>query len=52
MIGKSDHEVEAERQKRQVAEAKEQLLREQRELYQIPSHLDVDKLKEDRRIID
>jgi len=52
LIGKSDHEVEAERQKRQVAEAKEQLLRGQRELYQIPSHLDVDKLKEDRRIID
>ena len=32
--------------------AKERILKEHKDLYAIPAHLDVDKLKEDRRVID
>ena len=32
--------------------ARRRLIEEQKELYKIPAHLDVDKLKQDRRLID
>ncbi len=52
MQGKSDFELEQEERQKQHHAAKEAILQEQKELFKIPKHLDVDKLKDDRRLID
>jgi hypothetical protein len=49
---KTESEVQEEAKKRDTMHAKERILKEQKDLYAIPVHLDVDKLKEDRRVID
>ena len=41
---KTESEIRDEEHKRESESAKERLLREKRELYAIPKHLDVDKL--------
>ncbi|TNV77462.1 hypothetical protein FGO68_gene17768 [Halteria grandinella] len=51
-MGKSDFELEQENSQQKVQDAKQQLIEQQKELFKIPSHLDVDRIKEDRRLID
>eukprot|EP00347_Sterkiella_histriomuscorum_P019936 403339735 len=50
--GKSDFELENEKKQLELEQARKRILDEKKDLYKIPAHLDVDKLKQDRRLID
>ncbi|CDW73051.1 UNKNOWN [Stylonychia lemnae] len=50
--GKSDYEIELERKRKELEEARLRIMEEQMNLYKIPQHLDVDKISKDRRLID
>lgn len=50
--GKSDYDLEHESRLKDAQDGRDRLVREERDLFTIPKHLDVDRIKEDRRLID